>query len=49
MSSVDPDQMPQNVTSDQGPHCLPHTGTGSKMDLFKYENGCGKELWCLNT
>ena len=21
-NSVDPDQMPQNVASDQGPHCL---------------------------
>ena len=40
--SVDPDQMPQNVESDQGLHifaftqqCL-DTSTGSEMDLFRF-------------
>ena len=39
-NSVDPDQMPQNVASDQGLHCLPliqhflDTSTGSKIRLF---------------
>ena len=42
LSSVDPDQMPQNVASDQGLYCLPliqqllDTSTGSKNDLFKF-------------
>ena len=40
-NSVDPDQMPQNVASDLGLHCLPFiqqlldTSAVSKMDLFK--------------
>ena len=40
-SSVDPDQMTQNVASDQGPQCLTliqqflNTSTGRKMDLLK--------------
>ena len=39
-NSVDPDQMQQNVASDQGLHCLPisqqflYTSTGSKMNLL---------------
>ena len=41
-NSVDPDQMPQNVASDQGLHCFQHILqfldilTDSKMDLFKF-------------
>ena len=44
-NSVDPDQMPQNVTFDQGLHCLPltykflDTTTWSNM-LFRFsDNG----------
>ena len=39
MGKVDPDQMPQNVASDQGLHYLPpiqqflDTVNGSKMDI----------------
>ena len=41
-NSVDADQMPQNVASDQGLHCLPimqqflDTPASSKSDLFKF-------------
>ena len=37
-NSIDPDQMPKNVASDQGLYCLPHiqhflnTYTGSKIE-----------------
>ena len=39
--TVDPDQMPQNVASDQGLHYLPVVQqfldtTGSEMELFKF-------------
>ena len=51
---VDPDQMPQNVASDQGLHCLPliqqflDTSTDSKIDLFRFHTKYGKELRCPN-
>ena len=38
--TVDPNQTPQNVASDQGPHCLPliqqfsHTPRDIKIDFF---------------
>ena len=41
-NSVDPDQMPQNVASDLGLHCLPYIqqyfkpSTGGRMDYFKF-------------
>ena len=41
-NSVDPDQMPQIVASDQGLHCLPfiqqflNTSAGSENDLLKF-------------
>ena len=41
-NSVEPDQMPQNMMSNQGLHCLPliqqflNPSTGSKKDLFKF-------------
>ena len=41
-NSVDPDQMPQNVASDQGLYCLPlikqylYISVGHKMVLLKY-------------
>ena len=54
-NSVDPDQMPQNVASDLGLHCLlliqhylDQTGKGNKMDMFKFYDRDGKELWCPN-
>ena len=54
-NTVDPDEMPQNVASHQGLHCLPliqqllDTTSGSKLYLFKFYNKYGKELWCPNT
>ena len=40
-NSVDPDEMPQNVASHQGLHCLPLIQqfldtSGSKLYLFKF-------------
>ena len=43
-NSVDPDQMPQNVASDLGLHCLPiiqqfwGMSTGSNIDLYKFKD-----------
>ena len=49
-NNVDPDQMPQNVASDQGLHCL-----STVLDIstivkltFKFQDKYGKELWCPN-
>ena len=42
VNSVDPDEMPQNVASHQGLHCLPliqhflDTTSGSKLYLLKF-------------
>ena len=55
MSSVDPDEMAQNVTSHLGLHCLPiiqqflDTTIGSNLYLLKFNNKYGKELRRLNT
>ena len=38
-NSADPDQMPQNVASDQGLHCLQEfldTCTGCKIVMFRF-------------
>ena len=41
-TNVDPDQMPQNIASDQDLHCLLRiqqfldSSAGSKMDSFKF-------------
>ena len=51
----DPDEMLQTEASDQGLHCLPlnqqllNTTFGSKSNLFKFCNKCGKKFHCPNT
>ena len=46
---VDPNQTPQNATSDWGQRCLPliqqflDTSTGNKIKLFKFKKSYGKE------
>ena len=49
-NSADPDQMPQNAASDQGPHCLSpihrvlHIAADCKIELLKHQEKYGKEL-----
>ena len=45
--TVDPDEMPQNVSS--GTTLFLETIVGSKLYLFKFYNTYGKELRCPNT